>query len=230
MQNGSRVLLIFLAGLALAAAPGRAATLSFSTSFSNIPVDGVSFPRFLTIPKFDPGVNAPIGATLNSITFSLTGSDQVQLTATNNGTQPAVTDLASQTTLTLTRPDLSTIVVSIPAVQFLGVNLAPGVPVTTPLRTGTATNAATVPPPVSDLTLFAGVGNISLPVGASTSTSFTGANINTSSVVTASALLNLTYDYSAAATGAPEPMTMAYAGLGLMLLGAGPLRRRLPWR
>lgn len=196
-----RVLRPFVAsaGVALLAAAATAQTseICYTDSINLTPTD---WTNSVSVPKFDP-----ILGDLVSIRFTLSG--HIEGTAAVENFSPSsgtVANLQFSSTLTLTRPDNSVLVITIPVANF-----------TDPLTTfdGTidfagasgethngivADDSDTVvsPPPASDLVLFTGPGSISLPVtAAGTSIATGGGNLISSFTQSASATVEVCYTY-----------------------------------
>jgi hypothetical protein len=168
-----------------------------------IPFTNTNWSNAVTIPKFDSGLG-----TLQQIDFSLTGNIQGSAAEESTDTSPTVVMLQFQATLTLTRPDLSVIVVTIPLASFNDtltafdgtIDFGGTSGMTHPGINATATNMATSPPPASDIALFSGPagnpGTISLPVtGLGTSFASGGGNIITQFMTAASANVQVCYTY-----------------------------------
>lgn len=183
-----------------ATASAQIQQVCFTDSF---PLTNTNWNGNMTVSKFDTALG-----TLQSIDFTLGGSIEgtAKDESTDNG--PTVVTLNFQATLTLTRPDLSVIVVTVPLANFND-SLGPfdgtidfagpsGMSHTVP-PTG-ASNMATSPPPASDLVLFSGPpgspGNISLPIsGVGSSFASGSGNVITSFTTRASATCTVCYKY-----------------------------------
>src|SRR5262249_6597217 len=116
--------------------------------------------------------------------------------------------LQFQATLTLTRPDLSVIVVTVPLANFNDsltafdgtIDFGGTSGVTHPGINAMASNSATSPPPASDITLFTGPagnpGTIVLPIrGWGTSFASGSGNVITQFMTAASANVQVCYTY-----------------------------------
>ena len=200
-------------------------TATFPSVESTVPFSGT-----MSIPKF----NAALG-TLTSISFTLTGG----LTATQkfeNGDDVSATITVTTTgTMTLQRPDTSTLVVTIPTVQntatvgpFDGnINFAGTSGLTFAPKVGSLSNTQTYSG-AGDMALFTGSGNITLPVIATGSSGGTGAaNVTIQASLTGQASASVTYTYSVASV--PEPST--YGAIGAVsvagFLGYRRARRKV---
>ncbi len=200
-------------------------TAVFPSVESTVPFSGT-----MSIPKF----NAALG-TLTSISFTLNGN----LTATQkfeNGDDVSSTITVTTTgTMTLQRPDTTTLVITIPTVQntatvgpFDGnINFAGTSGITFSPKVGTLSNTQ-VYSGASDLALFTGSGNITLPVLATGSSGGTGAaNVTIQASLTGQASASVTYTYSVATV--PEPST--YGAIGAVsvvgFLGYRRARRKV---
>ena len=171
------------------------------------------------VPLFDTNLG-----NLTSVQITLNGTLDGDIRIESLDAQPATITATLQATLSLTRPDLSLLVVVIPNfvsvdnvtafdgnIDFLG----------TSGRTyfnqgGNASASHTSPPPAGDLALFQalGGGSIFLPVTASGSSSATGAgNLISSFRTAAGADVEVVYTYD---DGVPEPATFVLIGAGLL--------------
>jgi hypothetical protein len=222
-----------LSGLALGAAlfatqaSAQTQTVCFNGS---IPLTATNWSNTVSVSKFDTGLG-----TLQSISFQLGGNiaGAVKLESTDSAATVVQTNF--QATLTLTRPDLSVIVVTIPIANFNdsltsfdGVIDFGGTSGTQHLGiTANQTNSATSPPPASDLVLFSGPagspGNIVLPVTAVGSSIATGSgNLITQFTTAAAAQVQVCYTYlvnTPPTFGPPTPT----CGSTLMATAAVPL-------
>lgn len=187
-----------LTSLLLVASPALAAAQQ--TCFNdNVPLQSTNWASTVTISKFDSGLGL-----LQSIDFSLNGQVTGSASIESTDAAPSTVITTYQASITLTRPDLSVLVVSIPAQQFndpltafdgvidfagtsgiahLGITAADGQMIN-------VTNAA-------DLALFTGAGNIVLPIDAAgTSTSSGAGNLITQFVTAAEATVDVCYNYA----------------------------------
>lgn len=218
-----------LAGSLLFAAPASAqtATVCFTGS---IPLTSTNYMSSVTVSKFDTALG-----TLQSISFQLDGNIAGSVKLESMDTAASVVMTQFQATLTLTRPDASVIVVTIPIANFND-SLGPfdgttdfaGTSGTSHLGiTAMATNSATSPPPASDLVLFSGPpglpGTVTLPVSAAgTSVANGGGNLITQFMTQAAAQVTVCYTYlvnSPPTFGPPTPV----CGSTLMATAAVPL-------
>lgn len=167
----------------------------------------------VTIPKFDPNLGILTGVHFE-LTGEVTGSAQVE------SLDPTATTVTTsfQATITLTRPDLSVLVVTTPAANFLD-DLSPfdgtidfaGTSGASHLNiAASATETADSPPPAGDLTLFTGPagnpGTISLPVEAvGTSFSSGSGNLITQFQTSAGASVLVCYNYELDCNGNGVP-------------------------
>ena len=166
-----------LAALAFASLAGSAQADTI-TYMDSVALQTTNFTSSVSIPLFD----ASLG-TLTGITFTLDGSVQGTAKFESLDAAPATVTTNLGATITLTRPDASTIAVALPVVSastnvtaFDNVIDFGG----TSGRTfadqmASDSDSLMSPPPASDLTLFTGIGNITLGVGANGNSSATGA-------------------------------------------------------
>jgi hypothetical protein len=181
--------------------------------------------KSVTIPEFNPALGH-----LTAIQFSLTADVGGSATAENLGATSDPGTIKQSSTVTLERPDTTSIVVSIPLVtdattldpydgttDFAGTDSFTWDPLS-----ATDTETATTPPPTSDLALFTGTGNIVLPVKAVASDKWTGdGNDHALFHTYAGAGVTVEYDYYT-----PEPGSLALLGLGLPMVGLWFRRKR----
>lgn len=166
-------------GCVALASTALAQTVQTQCHNASIPLSSTPLNGSMTFPKFDPALG-----TLTSISFSLTGGAQGSAASENlSPSAPSSLTMNFAASLTLQRPDLSTIVVALPLATFND-TLAPfdgtidfGGPsgVFHGGISATNTNSAVSPPPITDIALFTGLpnnpGTITLPVlGAAAST------------------------------------------------------------
>lgn len=204
----------------------HALTLTFSDS---IALQTTNWSNSVSISKFNP-----LLGTLNSITFSLAGSIHSNYSLESLDAAPSIVTATSAGTITLKRPDNSTLVAVLPsatqirnfsafdgAIDFGGTSGANFGPVV-----ASASNSFTSPPPISDLALFTGVGNILLPVFATANSTATGSgNLLTLIRTQAGADVSVTYDYTPRNNNVPEPGAVAFLATGA-ISGLGVLARR----
>jgi hypothetical protein len=183
--------------------------------------------KSVTIPKFDPALG-----TLTSITYKLTADVDGTAVVTNNATTSQDFAVTLKATVTLERPDDTTLVVSIPLITspmtLVSAGPAPNGnnPYTFGPLNGTDSESAAAPPPTSDLTLFTSTGpsdlDITLPVTAKAGDTYTGhGNDSCRFSTTADAQVEVDYNYYT-----PEPGTLGLLGLGLPLAGVWFRRRK----
>ncbi|MBS1825001.1 MAG: PEP-CTERM sorting domain-containing protein [Acidobacteria bacterium] len=218
---------------ALTVASSSAATLTYSFALANCPGCNINFPALattnwagnVTVPKFDPTLG-----NLQSVSVTLKGSLDGDIQIESLDAAPTTITSTLLATITLTRPDTSTIVVVIPQVQLIdnvtafdgNIDFGGGSGRTYANQGGSASSTHVSPPPISDLALFSGVGNIVLPIGAVASSGATGAGNLLALIRTrAGAEVEVTYTFD---DGVPEPATFVLIGGGL--IGLAFLRRR----
>lgn len=183
----------------------------------NVPLQSTNWSSTVSIPKFNPNLG-----TLVSIDFTLTGHSQGAARAESLDAQPSTVTLTFQNTITLTRPDMSVIVVTIPQAVFMDTLSAYDGTTDFAGSSGVAHNGltamdsdvATAPPPASDLALFSGAGSIVLPVMAAGTSMASGAgNLITQFVSMASADVSVCYNFI---PNTPPAFTAPQCGAQLM--------------
>ncbi len=187
-----------LAALALTTLAGAQGTQTVCYT-DTIPLQTTNWDLSVSIPKFNP-----VLGTLQTIQFTISGRIEGSARVESLDAAATVVNTQFSADLTLLRPDLSVIVVTIPIANFTD-PLAPfdGVvdfagPSGTSHLGLVATDSDTVvsPPPLSDLVLFTGVGNIVLPVSArGTSLASGSGNLITQFQTMAQADVRVCYTY-----------------------------------
>jgi hypothetical protein len=217
-----RNLLVAAGIVLLASTPATAATISFSDS---IPLASTSWSSSVTVSKFDPSLG-----TLNSITFELDGHVEGGAKFESLDSSPTTVTMNLTADIELQRPDTSTIVITTPLVQTVDSVTAYDSVLDFGGTSGKTyaglsaddSDSAVSPPPASDLVLFTGLGNITLPVEAKGASSGSGAgNLILQFNTSASADVKVTYDYEPI----PEPSTLGLLSMGIMGLLAHLWRR-----
>jgi hypothetical protein len=185
--------------LALALAGSAAAQTQTVCFTDTIPLQPTNWSGQVSIPKFDPNLG-----TLQSIAFDLTGNVQGSARAESLDAAPTIVNTSFSANITLTRPDLSVIVVTLPVANFSdsftafdGVLDFGGTSGTIHAGINVSdTQSFMSPPPASDLPLFTGAGNILLPVTAQGASLATGAgNLITQFMTDAAATVRVCYTY-----------------------------------
>lgn len=212
-----------LGGLALASAGDASAgtitqTLSITTATTN-------WNQNLAFNQFDSSLG-----TLNSVTYSFSGSVGGTAQAENQDASPATIDLSLEAQMKAERPGTSTVVSQIFPLASFTFNAAAydgtldyggtsGITLTD--LTGSDSISNTISTSLAD---FIGTGTVSVPVFASGLSSANGGGNTTSHFTTqAGASLTITYDYTAPPS-VPEPMSILLLGVGVT--GIGLVRRR----
>lgn len=205
----------------LAAAAGP--TLQQVCHTASIPLQSTNWNNALTVPKFDPALGQ-----LVSISFTLNGHIEGAARAESLDASPTVVTTNFQAQITLTRPDNSVIVVTIPianfndtftafdgVIDFGGTSGAAHLGIS-----ANASNSAVSPPPISDLALFTGLpnapGTITLPVlAAGTSNASGSGNVITQFTTSASASCTVCYNYINTPPNFTQCNTNAMASVGV---------------
>jgi len=166
----------------------------------SIPIQSTNWTNSVTVPQFNPTLG-----TLQSIQFTLNGRIEGETRVESNDAGPTTVNTSFSASITLTRPDNSVIVVTIPIADFVdnftafdGVLDFAGTSGETRIGLVAVDSDVVVsPPPVSDLALFTGFGNITLPVMATGSSIATGGgNITTNFITRAEASCQVCYTYT----------------------------------
>lgn len=215
--------------LAMLILPGtsQGAFLAFSDTYA---MARTNWNGLLSFSKFDPSLG-----TLNAIHFYLEGRILGDVRFESLDAGPATVNTYLQAMLTLSRPDMSTIVLTTPVADhsdnvtaFDGVIDFGGTSGRSYLGIQTSDNeSVTSPPPASDLALFTGLGSIDLPISAQGMSYASGAgNLLTMFNTQAEAYCRVTYEYDPVTPPVPEPSSMALLALGSGLAGVGGYLRR----
>lgn len=179
-----------------ASAAVRAATVSYSGSY---PLSLTNWQGNLNVTRFDPGLG-----TLTGIKFYLRGNVLGDVKFENLDAAPATVRTFLQAQVTLSRPDFSPLVVTIPVADnndyvtsFDGVNDFGGTSGRSYLGlTASAADSVLSPPPPSDLALFTGLVPIALPISARGTSIASGAgNLRASFRTMVAADVIVTYFY-----------------------------------
>lgn len=205
-----------------------AGTIVFSDTFT---MATTNWNGFLHITKFDPGLG-----TLTGINFLLEGEILGNVRFESFDAEPTTVATYLQAEITLSRPDLSTIVATTPtaansddASAFDGlIDFGGTSGKTYPGLTASASTTVDSPPPAGDFALFTGPGAIALPISAAGLSYADGAgNLITWFNTQAEATATVTYTFREAPP-VPEPSSLALllAGAGVLALGGATRRVR----
>jgi len=208
-----------VAGVALAATATAANATTVTYTSNVVPLTSTNFGGVaLNLQQFNPMLG-----TLTGISVHLHGDILGSASAENLG-GPATVTLNLSATLTLTRPDNSTIVVTTPvinqiaslsaydgAIDFMGTS---GVAFTG--QAASADNTASLG--AGDFALFTGMGTVGgLLTGSGASNATGSGNLVTLFKTQAGGFADVTYTFSPTMT--PEPAALALLGLGMGVLG-----------
>ncbi|OWY71265.1 hypothetical protein B7486_11760 [cyanobacterium TDX16] len=187
----------------------QADTIMFS---DNVALQPTNFMTSVTLPKFDPSLG-----TLDKITLKLSGHVEGMAQFESLDADPATVDMELAAQIKLQRPDLSTLVITLPLVMttdnvtaFDGlIDFGGTSGKSYPLLTADDVDSV-MTMSMMDLALFTGPGNIMLPVMATGASTGSGAgNLLLQFSTSASANVMVTYDYTV-----PEPATASLLGMG----------------
>lgn len=170
----------------------------------------------VSVPKYN--VPAHLG-TLTKVTFTLTGVTTGDVLLENFSLNPVTANYSAFGTMTLQRPDTSTIVISTPTTAG-SVALGPndgtpdfaGTAGTTITGSGSSASETVTLTSGSDLALFTGAGTIDLPILGDGSLSVTSGVIGLYSAAGTATVL-VAYEY------APVPEPEVYGAVGALLCG-----------
>lgn len=186
------------ASLILLASPGIAAAQQTCVSDS-IPLQTTNWATTVSIPKFDSSLGV-----LQSVDFELTGRVTGSASIESLDAAPSTVMTTYKAEITLTRPDMSVLVISVPdqmfndnlsafdgTIDFAGTSGIAHLDIT---AQDVQTLNVTAP---ADLALFTGAGNIVLPIDAvGTSTASGSGNLITQFLTDAEASVSVCYNYA----------------------------------
>lgn len=174
----------------------------------------------MSFQKFNPSLG-----TLTGIQFSLTGdvNGSAQVESLDGSPSTVTSTLAAS--ITLTRPDLSTLVVALPTLSsidnlsaFDGIIDFGGTSGASHSGSSFLTAFSGILSGAGDLALFTGPGSIVLPISATGASTASGAgNLLTLFSTQAGANASVTYTYNSSVV--PEPSTTGLIGLGFAAIG-----------
>ncbi len=196
LRLSSSLLLGVLLALLLGATASTAGTVTYSGS---LPLAATNWSGSMTFPKFPPELGC-----LDSICVSLAGHVEGAAKFESLDGGPATVTMNLQSTITLQRPDLSTLVVTIPLAQtvdnvtaFDGVIDFGGTSGKTYSGLSGDKTESKCTSTLADIALFMGPGNITLPCVATGSSNGSGAgNLILQFNTSASSGAEVTYHYS----------------------------------
>lgn len=179
-----------------------------------VPLQSTNFNTSVDLPKFDTNLG-----TLDKVTIMLQGFVEGRAQFESLDSEPATIDMTLAAQITLQRPDLSILAVTLPLVMttdnasaFDSIIDFGGTSGKTydDLSASDSEMFMSVDP--ADLLLFSGPGLINLPVAALGASTGSGAgNLLLQFTTSASADVKVIYDYTI-----PEPATAGLVGLGLL--------------
>ena len=208
-------MMVVLVGLL--SAPAAANTITYTDS---IALDTTNWSDTVSIPKFNPTFG-----TLDSIKYTLTGHVEGTAKFENQDGAAATITMDLSSILKLQRPDLTTIVISVPVAStsddvaaYDGVLDYAGTSGKTYSNLSNDLSENVTSSTAADIALFTGTGDIVMPVLATGASTGSGSgNLVLQFATAASANVEVVYTYTV-----PEPTTMGLLSLG----GLALIRRR----